>query len=238
MTTLSTSSSQNIQCTESSKRSLVELQHCCHVCSIRVKDATNLRRHLLQVHRLQLPAIPRGKRRFDTREYVFIKFTGPSAHEDVKYCFACPSCLGHFGENRDYLHHIETNHLPLESSTAQANNGSNSVADLPAGNSTVSPRKRSLSSTVSVLTNKRIVTFSSTSYLDAPNTPKIPEHMVNALEPIVCFEHESLQESTLENLKKFQYAHRFLLAALDQELQALPKWLCVESDVRKTEEFK
>ncbi|KAI8368131.1 uncharacterized protein BYT42DRAFT_503749, partial [Radiomyces spectabilis] len=31
--------------------------------------------------------------------------------------------------------------------------------------------------------------------------------------------------STLENLKFFKYAHRFLLAALDQELQDLPKWL-------------
>lgn len=222
---LSTSSSQNIQSTDPSKRLLVELQHCCHVCSIKVKDATNLRRHLLQVHRLHLPAIPRGKRRFDTREYIFIKFTGLSTHESVKYRFACPSCLDHFGEDRDYLHHIETNHFPPKTSTGQANNGSNSVADLAAANNTDSPRKRSLPSTVSVLTNKRIVTFSSTNYLNAPNTPKIPEHMVNALEPIVCIEHESLLESTLENLKKFQYAHRFLLAALDQELQALPKWL-------------
>jgi hypothetical protein len=162
------------------------LQHCCHVCSIRVKDATNLRRHLLQAHQLRLPAIPCGKRRLDTREHIFIKFAGLSTHENVKHRFTCPSCLDHFGENHDYLHHIETNHLPPESSTAQTNNGSNSVADLLAANNIYSPRKRSLPSTVSVLTNKQIVTFSSTNYLNAPNTPKVPEHMVNALEPVVC----------------------------------------------------
>ncbi|CEG66999.1 hypothetical protein RMATCC62417_03485 [Rhizopus microsporus] len=72
---------------------------------------------------------------------------------------------------------------------------------------------------------KRINAFSSTDYLNAPNTPKVPEHMANALEPIVCIQSKSLSESTLENHKKPQYAHRFLLAALDQELKALPKWL-------------
>ncbi|KAI9490629.1 hypothetical protein BDB00DRAFT_790146 [Zychaea mexicana] len=59
----------------------------------------------------------------------------------------------------------------------------------------------------------------------APNTPKIPEHIVNELKPVVDIQRESLPESPLENLKKFQYAHRFLLSALDQESQALPKWL-------------
>ncbi|KAG1173810.1 hypothetical protein G6F70_005524 [Rhizopus microsporus] len=33
---------------------------------------------------------------------------------------------------------------------------------------------------------KRINAFSSTNYLSVPNTLKVPEHMVNPLEPIVC----------------------------------------------------
>ncbi|KAI9029084.1 hypothetical protein CLU79DRAFT_787616 [Phycomyces nitens] len=49
--------------------------------------------------------------------------------------------------------------------------------------------------------------------------------MVNALEPIVSIQCESVQESTLKNLKKIKYAYKFLLAALDQELEDLPLWL-------------
>ncbi|KAI8368132.1 uncharacterized protein BYT42DRAFT_504089, partial [Radiomyces spectabilis] len=110
-TSRSTISSQNTQSTEPSRPVLVELQHCCYVCSKRVKDAINLRRHLLNVHQRHLPSIPHGKRRFDTGEYVFVKFTGYSSHDDVKHRFACPSCLEHFGEKREYIQHVEATHL-------------------------------------------------------------------------------------------------------------------------------
>ncbi|OAD65602.1 hypothetical protein PHYBLDRAFT_175989 [Phycomyces blakesleeanus NRRL 1555(-)] len=73
------------------------------------------------------------------------------------------------------------NHLPTESSKAQANNVSKSVANLSPANSMDPTRKRSFPAAVSVLTNKRIATFSSNNYLTAPNTPIIPEHMINAL---------------------------------------------------------
>ncbi|KAI9027604.1 hypothetical protein CLU79DRAFT_739919 [Phycomyces nitens] len=190
-----------------------------------MKDAVNLRRHLLHVHQLHLPALPHGKRHFDTDEYIFVKLMGHSTHKNVKHHFACPSCLDHFGENRDYVHHIETNHLPLESTTAQENNLFDQIRDSSASDTNDSSKKRSLSLAVSVLTNKRIVTFSSTDYLNVPNTPKIPDNMVNALGPIVSIQCESVQESTLKNLKRFKYAHQFLLTALDQELEDLPLWL-------------
>ncbi|CAO3638499.1 unnamed protein product [Mucor hiemalis] len=58
-----------------------------------------------------------------------------------------------------------------------------------------------------------------------PNTPKIPQHVVNALKPVVGFGSENSLESTVVDLKMFKQVLQFLLAALNQKLQDLPNWL-------------
>ncbi|KAI8368130.1 uncharacterized protein BYT42DRAFT_585372 [Radiomyces spectabilis] len=185
--------------------------------------------HSRQKKHSEMPAIPPGKRHFDTGEYVFAKFTGYSSHDDLKHHFACPSCLEHFGAKHTTTFSMLRQPICLRKQHDSFRSRSEPVTlrgdpSSPLGSiasqhatpsaheqshdprlrkqrklmkqltpiqqherqiNSDSVRKRSLPSTVGVSTSKCIVTFSSTNYLHAPNTPKCHEHMVNALEPIV-----------------------------------------------------
>ncbi|KAI8078900.1 uncharacterized protein BX664DRAFT_343018 [Halteromyces radiatus] len=88
------------------------------------------------------------------------------------------------------------------------------------------PKKRPREKTVHIgMSNRNIVTFSSTTYLYEQNTPKFPQKFIDDVRPIVSIDTALAEQSTLATLNAFHHARSFLMAALDQDQEQLATWL-------------
>ncbi|KAK4509678.1 uncharacterized protein ATC70_006980 [Mucor velutinosus] len=81
---------------------VVRLIYACYQCNEVKSEGRNLRLHLLTEHEIEVPAMKRGQRHRDTKDFVFVK----STNSQIPERFACPSCLSHFGDTEDFRTHV------------------------------------------------------------------------------------------------------------------------------------
>lgn len=190
---------------------LASLIYACPECADNKSEGRNLRSHLQKVHNLSVPGLRRGQRFYDTAEYAFVKMNGSVKHGSILERFACPSCVNHFGNMKDYKEHLQT-HI------------------IPSSNDTTHNSKRQRKSIVAIPSRRKnnFVTFSTTSYLNPLNSLRFPQNVVDSLKSILDIETCTANETNFDSLKSFPVVQSFLSAALKQPLDDLPRFVWTE----------
>jgi hypothetical protein len=124
---------------------LVALVNKCFLCpDADFTTPQNLRKHLMNVHQLQLPGRPLGLKHRDTHDIAYI--SQKKNHPNVEIRNSCPSCRFHSIQTEDLKMYVETEHR-------------HNRRDLTEDIEQEHQSKKTRSEDVSFSTRRRIVTF-------------------------------------------------------------------------------
>ncbi|CAO3687489.1 hypothetical protein G6F70_009340 [Rhizopus microsporus] len=207
---------------------LIALANNCFLCpEADFTTPQNLRKHLMNVHQLQLPGRPMGVKHRDTADIVYI--ARKTIHPNVNVNNACPSCCFHSIDIEDLKQHVETNHNIVQRNQPEELEPSHR-------------RKKSRTEYAAFSTNKNIITFTA---MDEnfynPHQPKLTVETISKLKSLVTIstsynrdmtdfwktkleEHVSTQ-SSLGTLKSFPAIFDLVTAAMEKPMHSLPAFL-------------
>ncbi|GAN01524.1 hypothetical protein MAM1_0008d00957 [Mucor ambiguus] len=210
----------------------VHVRYCCSYCQRPLTDSTRLRNHLSKIHNIHVPSISRGKRRFDALSITYVNKLGYGQNQDINEEYGCPACFSHFPEISSLHSHIQEVHVKQnnEHVSDQSEEDDNTNATL-----------------VSITTDSgKSIDFSATHNIYEHHLPKLPRYCLKLLEPIVTvalpsnkrlnkkmrdeITKENRKQRELHTLQSFTNVKAFLLAALEQSIGTLPRWIWTQTN--------
>ncbi|ORX42785.1 hypothetical protein DM01DRAFT_1340968 [Hesseltinella vesiculosa] len=127
----------------SGTRQIAILSHCCFInedCNKQYSTPRKLRDHLQDIHKFVFPVRLASTRRYNSKEYLFLKVRPDGDVVLVNERFACPCCIDHFGDLNDLATHFGDIHNEYQPQQQERNHDiPDSMSSTNERNSDVTP---------------------------------------------------------------------------------------------------